>query len=564
MRLKKTISNKLAVFIIFIAIVVPYITTAQVQPSYIQYLTDKGLQSNTIYNLYTAKNGLLYIAHTKGLSSFDGNSFTNYYNKDYPYTELTNIMETDKGDIFCKAFNNALYKKVGDSLRWFAGIKPYAFGFAPSAAYQNSVYSITNDSIIILNSNNTSSSISLNNATTISDSNLSIKFIGGSKNKKQDAIFVVDQNKNIYALPKNAEGNIHFCKGDVFFAKNQSASAVKYYNQNENLNIAPPSQNSSVNYISTTDSVIWICTTNGVFYRNKFNKGGAFTYMFAGFDVSDVKQTHEGGFFISTLGQGLLFVPNLNVQTLKNIPQNITSIAGNSNSLFVGTKSGNLLEYDIAKKSITINEKSANPTAAKFIIPNTTNNKMFVTRGNTQIGNNSFPFLIKDYCIVNSNIVLATHRGIYLYQNVADGHWINNYVMPEQTGDSRLKHISFSNEFTATIKYNNVDGKFYINNYGGILEMANGYKEAKKLPEPNCVLKDMCVWNGKLLLASKDKGILKWNGKSYETAFPENQTTGILYKFETYKNELWVLGEDAIFCYTNNKLITYNNSKDYM
>ena len=76
---------------------------------FIKQKTD-GLQSNIIYNIHTAKNGLIYIAHSKGISSFDGIFFKYYPNKNYPFTELSNILETSNGEIYCKAFNNILYK----------------------------------------------------------------------------------------------------------------------------------------------------------------------------------------------------------------------------------------------------------------------------------------------------------------------------------------------------------------------------------------------------------------------------------------------------------------------
>jgi two-component sensor histidine kinase len=558
MQLTEKIQKYIAAFIIVLMLAEPHVANAQVQPNYIQYLTDKGLQSNSIYNLHVAKNGLLYIAHSKGLSSFDGNHFTNYYHKERPFTEVTNIMETDDGDIFCKAFNNVLFRKIGDSLRWFTSIIPYSFGFASSAAYKNDIYSITNDSIIVFNAKtNTRTGVALNTAK-VMQGNSAVKFIAPSLYNNTAAVFVINQNKTVCRLSQKVSFNIHFNNGDVFFIENKSVGSINYYTENEAISIQPLAKNSTVNYISTTDSAIWICTTNGLYYRNKYNKGGKFTYMFSGFDISDVKQTNEGNYFVSTIGQGLLFVPSFNVNILSSLPQNITCIAGKNNNLFLGCKDGNVLEYDLSQNSITKTYNN-NKTAVKFILQNIADETKFITRNITQVGSKTIPFLIKDYCVLNNNIIFATNGGMYLYQNVPDKHWVNKYIVAGAATDGKLKKLSFSNEHTSTIKYNRFTDKFYINNYSGILEMANGYKDAQKMPEPNCVLKDMCVWNGDLLLASKDRGILKWNGKNYETAFPKNQTTGILYKFETYKDELWILGEDAIFCYKDTKLITYNN-----
>jgi hypothetical protein len=530
---------------------------AQLQPNFIQLQIENGLQSNSIYNLHVAKNGLLYIAHSKGLSSFDGNSFTNYFNKEKPFTEVTNIMETDNGKIFCKAFNNVWFKTLGDSLRWVAEVLPYSYGFSPSSAYENNLFSLTNDSLHILNSsNNNRTAIALNTSTALVNKQ-DIKFVGIGNLKGMTTLFILNNNLKISHIANN-NGNYHFDNGELFFVKNKAVLDINYYTQDENIQIQPQQSNTSINYITTTDSTIWVCTTKGLYYRNKYNKNEKFKYILAGFDVTDIVKTKEGNYFIATLGQGLLFVPNFNVNKISNLPSNITSIAGFNNELMLGTKENTIFNLNVKNNSYTTQKIEGNG-AVKFIHIKDAPIPTIISNNNTIINGVTYPFSFKDYCVVDDNIVLATNAGIYVYQTKKNTHWISNYIIPDRISDNQLKKISFSNEYTSNIKYNPKNDKFYISNYTGLFEMANGCKDYVKLPEPTCVLKDICVWNGELLLASKDRGLLKWNGKEYEAAFPEQQTTGILYKFEIYKNELWILGEDAIFCYKNDALITYNN-----
>jgi Histidine kinase len=558
MGLKKQILAFYNCILLFTFTVAPSFIYAQLQPNFVQLQTESGLQSNTIYNLHIAKNGLLYIAHSKGVSSFDGNNFTNYYNKDRPFTEMTNLMEADNGVIYCRAFNNVLFRKIGDSIRWFVSIVPYYYGFAASSIYKNDVFSITNDSLIIFNANNDKkTAIALNTSQPLTEKQ-PIKFISTANLKGKPTVFIVNDKKQVYHFTTPL-GGYHYSHGDLFFIKKKSVADVFYYNQDEKIKISTTQKNISVNYISTTDSAIWVCTTNGLFYRNKFDKKGSFNYILSGYDISDVKQTKEGNYFISTLGQGLLFVPNFNVNKLNNLPNSITCITGYDNKLLLGTKESTILDYDVKANARYTTPQIESGAAIKFILKSRKNSPLFVSNGTSKISGKKYPFTIIDYCVVKNNIVLATNTGMFLYSKEKTNHWLSKYIIPSSYNDNQIQKLSFSNEHTSTIKYNSENDRFYINNYSGILEMADGYKDAQKLPEPNCVLKDMCVWSGELLLATKDKGILKWNGKNYETAFPKNQTTGILYKFETYKNELWVLGEEAIFCYKNNNLIVYNN-----
>ncbi|HPI54468.1 MAG TPA: hypothetical protein PLU10_07215, partial [Chitinophagaceae bacterium] len=99
----RTISNSL---FCLLYVLISSVVSAQIHPNYFQLTKKNGLPSNTIYYLHSAKNGLIYVGHSKGLSHFDGNVFHEYYFKEYTYTEVNNIMETDQGEIYCEAFNN--------------------------------------------------------------------------------------------------------------------------------------------------------------------------------------------------------------------------------------------------------------------------------------------------------------------------------------------------------------------------------------------------------------------------------------------------------------------------
>jgi hypothetical protein len=531
---------------------------AQNNPNFKQLLIENGMQSNNIYNLHVSKSGLLYIAHSKGLSSFDGTSFYNYYHKERPFTEVTNIMETASGEIFCKAFNNVLFRKVGDSLRWFVSISPYSYGFAPSGSYNNEVYSVTNDSIIVFNSlTNQMSAIALKNSKPLPQKQ-NIVFIVRSNLNGVATLFALNDKRELYYFTETF-GSYHSSKNDLFFVKNKFKGEVFYYTNNEYLKLNNFNETSAINYVSTTDSIIWVCTTNGLYYRNKNKKEELFKYIMPGYDISDVKQTNEGNYFISTLGQGLFFVPNFNVQKISNIPSNITAISGFDNKLLIGTKESGLIEHDLSTSQNKTILSANTESSVSYIYKNKEKNTILVSSNRTLINNTVYNFITKDYCIVDDNLLIATDIGMYLYSFSKNNHWLNNYVIAHPNNNSKLKKLSFSNEHTSSVKYNTKNNTVYISNYTGLLEMANGFTNYKLMPEPNCVLKDICIWNGDLLLASKDKGILKWTGSSYETAFPKQQTSGILYKFEIVNNELWILGEEAIYCYKDNQLYTYNN-----
>lgn len=536
---------------------------AQVQPAFIQIQEDRGLQSNTIYYIHVAKNGLLYIAHTKGLSSFDGNNFINYYNKDYPYTELTNIMETESGEIFCKAFNNILYQLKNDSIER-VGYTASNFGFSPSSVYKENIVSIEKDSIRLDNFGiNSRKTFPISNSTSTSASLKSI-FIGVGEITAKPALVILDDKYNIYNVSNLYANwsNTHFSNGDIFLVKNKSVENVFFYNQNEQIKIRTSDEKCLVNYVVSTDSVIWICTTNGLFYRNRLAIGKPFQHILQGYNISGLSKTKENSVFLSTLGNGLLFIPNFDVKTHAQQFSSITAIAGYKEKLLIGDENGELFEYNAKTQKKEKLVSSVSQASIKFILKDSISGNQITSGQVSLIGSLEKKFSIKDYCYFNGNILLATNSGIYLYKNnEQQPSWLDKYILSKDPNDRKLYKLSFSNEHTSNIKFDSKSNTIFIGNYSGLFEMKDGYSNAVKLPEPNCVLKDICVWNGDLLLATKDKGMLKFDGVNYVKAFPTNATDGILYKFEIFKNELWVLGENAIFCYKNNgnTIMRYGN-----
>jgi sensor histidine kinase YesM/ligand-binding sensor domain-containing protein len=537
------------------------IVLAQLQPCFFIKQKSDGLQSNTVYNIHAAKNGLLYIAHSKGISSFDGIFFKNYPNKNYPYTELSNLLETTNGEIFCKAFNNVLYKINGDSAEKVA-YYPSDYGYMVSTCYENTILSMGRDTIFFYDA--LSKKTIKTRVQNVSYTNIPSNIIFGGYAPIHGVmhLFFVDKKLNVYKVKSTEEfrGNMHFSKGDCFMTKDKSVEKIYHLNKRIILPIKAQNPNTIVNYITIVDSFVWICTTNGVYYYNKY-KGASFAqYILKGYNTTDVNKTFENNYVISTIGNGLIMIPSFNINYLPNVPTPISSLTGNDNTLYMGTKNGKIIQYNTNNFSQSLIEKSNEQQPVLFLLHdkfrNIVLNSSSINLGTTH--SNRSKLLIKDYTYVGNELLLATNAGMYVFSDKSINSWIKNYVIQDSLNTNNLKRLSLFNEYVATVKYDKFHDKLFASTYSGLFEIANGDTYPKKLPEPNCVLKDMACYNGLLYLATKDQGILIWDGKSYLPLKENNPTHDILLKFETYENELWVLGENAIYCYTKNDFKVYD------
>jgi sensor histidine kinase YesM len=529
---------------------------AQLQPSYFKIQKQEGLQSASIFNIHAAKNGLIYIAHAKGISSFDGNHFKNYPNKSFPYTELSNILETSNGEIYCKSFNNVLYKIVKDSTEQVA-FYPNNTGYTSSACNNNTIVSMGNDSVFLYNT-------LIKKAIKIHKDSIAFgpmpdKYIFSALSiiNNEQVLLVVDNNNIPYKMKWNEKliGALHFNKGNTFVVKDKSVEKIYHLNEKEALAIKEIMPNTIVNYITTIDTNIWICTTNGLYYYSK-NKGiSSIKYILKEYNITDIDKTFENNYIISTIGNGLIFIPSFDVNYLPNTPTNITKIARGKDELLIGTKEGKVWNYNIDNFSKSMLAKDISPI--QFLLYDD-NLKTIVNSFSNQSANFSTykpSSIIKDYTYIKEELILATNSGLFIYSKTPIASWLNNYV---QNSKTPFKKLSFCEEYVASVKFDSVHQTLYTNTYAGLFEMKNGYTKPVKLPEPNCVLKDMACYNGLLYLATKDQGIITWDGEKYQPLKNNNPTQDILLKFETYENELWVLGENAIYCYTKNEYKKYD------
>lgn len=539
------------------------LANAQLQPSFLKKTKLEGLESNQVYFLHTAKNGLLYIGHGKGISYFDGNVFHYIHNKEFPYTELTNIMETERGEIFGESFNNILFKIENDTLvrlRYYSN----SYGFTPSSCYKNTIISYSNDSLFFLNTENNSVSAKPIPTNTTLQQKGPIIFSKLVYFKDKTVMITVDNQFNIELNHLEFKAsNLHNTNNQFYILRDKSLDSIYHYNSNHFFSIISKNKNTKVNYISNTDSTTWICTTNGLYYFNHLKGTQTLKYVLPDYNISCVEKTLDNTYVVSTLGEGLLFIPNFEVNKLPNINEKTSALSGFQHKLICGGVTGNLFEYNLTTKQPSYISKNNFSQLIHQIFFDSLTQTLIYSHAFTTFKNKlesfSEPFSLKDFCYVDGQILLGTNSGLYFYSNPNHKSWLNNLVDTTKTNSPYLKKLIPFNEFIATVKYDNVNQKIYLNSYRGIFELSEKDHTPKKLPEPACVLKDMCVYEGKLLLASKDKGILEYDGNSYSPYFKKNAPTGIFLKFEIYKDELWILAEDAIYKYKQHKLSRYDN-----
>ena len=74
-----------------------------------EYEKIKGDISNEVYDLHFDKNGLLWLGHAGGISSYDGRKFRHYYNPEQLSAGMTGLCEDSSGRIWCYNFSGQIW-----------------------------------------------------------------------------------------------------------------------------------------------------------------------------------------------------------------------------------------------------------------------------------------------------------------------------------------------------------------------------------------------------------------------------------------------------------------------
>lgn len=537
----------------------------QTEPNFFIRTKNEGLQSNQIYHLHIAKNGLLYIAHSRGLSQYDGLTYKHFYNKSRPFTEVTNIMETEDGNIFCKSFNGLVFRLDHDdsliSEKWF-NVKT---GFLPGASFRNYLIGIRNQEVVFYNTQNKKEIIqsvkNMKEANTATNTVFS-GFIQETSNNY--SYIFVDSNLQCYRKPtsKFIQGNLHFNNGHTFIVVKKKPDSIYHYQSNKFFNISNLEPNTYVNYICFFDYKFWICTTKGLYYLDAQDVNQSFKGILKDYNISHIVKTREGEFLLSTLGQGLITIPNFNIERFTNLPSQLSRLTGNKNTIYTQTSSGKTISINLSTQQIHEEVVFPNRINSGIIIYDTISNTLIVSGAKTIFKNQHFnfemPFLIKDYCYTNDGMMLATNSGLYYFCVKKSPHWWLKGKRHGPAHNQFVHALNYFNEPVFSVVYDLKSDKFYFNTYTGMFELSTKDSLPHLLPEPDCVLSDLILFNNKLLLITKDKKILEWNGKKYFNTYP-SLPNAIFYQCEEFENQLWLLASDALYTFLNNKWQKYDN-----
>ena len=516
------------------------------------YAIDKsaGLPSNEVYDVFQDKNGFMWFATGEGLSKYDGTKFSSYFSKKQTSKSGSNILQDKFGRVWYINFDGYLYYIENDDLKSFK--QENSIGYYEFGIIEDKLFTIQKNQIEVFDLNNLKliRKIKFNNvylkATHLSKKYFYIftdKLLKIDYNLKVTSIKLPPEltNAKSVVIESNAE--------DLYIISKTDGQFFQY--SNKLFTKKAVLKGSIIQNLSFVNNKLWLATTRGLFEYDD----SKFTNYFKEYNISSIFKDAENKYWISTLNNGLLYVPNFNSILWKCKTKPVTLFSDNE-IITIGYENDILRELNSTtfKEKIIYNGKSNHEVYKIFKDRNTyfitSNNFKIIGKSTTEINN-----AVKDIVKIDDKFYAFAASGVcgifYLdatKKSVWDALYLKYYNKNNTTfNEARL----LVNVRGKAVAYNSANQSIYFaTNIGLFAQKPDSHREILYKNQPVFCQKMYCYKNSIYLLSNENK-LLKINQNNQISQ--ENISNGITDDIKNIR-----LIDDKMFLFTDNAIFQYH------
>ena len=307
-----------------------------------------GLPSNTIYDIFQDSKGFIWIANNEGLTRYDGFEFTTYIHRNQTSRSGNQIKEDKYGRIWYKNFDGYLYYVENDSLQPLKQNTPIG----------DASYAILNNRILVLQKDGVDYyDVKTLNRSYLKKLDQNMTFTGSQLQYKgkfylvfEDCLLELDENGHVQSKGKMPPLSLIGGKNGVMLVDgsgiNSACFEITENGIKEKISLRHIKYGHGMSYCN---NINWFFTPNGVWaYDDQAKSINNDQPFYASKSISSILHDRDGNYWLGTLNEGILFVPDLGTKLFETpgyVP-NILSTSGKK--LFIGTKDNALYTYDLA------------------------------------------------------------------------------------------------------------------------------------------------------------------------------------------------------------------------
>jgi hypothetical protein len=312
------------------------------EPFYYQYDQSKGLPSKNVYDIHKDKKGFIWFATDDGLTRFDGLNFVTYTNELQSIKAGSCIKEDKYGRIWYKNFDGSIYFIENDTLKSFSFAKNWAY--LPFGIIHNYLYNLEQNGVsqYDLNTLRKIRHFSLNTSKVSSVFADSTGFYVFGTTLYH---FTGNQVK-AYATPKKVSisGGIHLVKKykDYLVLAPKKTGSYTLFKNGKFTEKTYPVNNSFLQNIQTNADKLFFCTANGLLIQGNIEGQPEIKQYLTHLNTTCLLSDDNGGMWLGTLGNGVVYIPDLNTQ-FRYFDTGINRIQATQKGFFLGMDNDKVL-----------------------------------------------------------------------------------------------------------------------------------------------------------------------------------------------------------------------------
>ena len=528
-------------------------------PSLMHFDVGSGLPSNEVFDLKIDSKGFLWVGTTEGLVRYDGNSFLLLNNSKSRGNAVTGILEDKLGAIWCHNFNGQIFHTSGDSVLRYLAWEPFyknqltEFTFDPQGRLLvnnnlNHIYrfdldkksvnklleassikeaiATMHDGTVLFSQvdKGTVSQLEENTITKIPFIGLDGESLKGFKLLNQFRFYPSFKNKQTLAFQRRNPTD----QNPFLFSYQQHTLKVHpvtaLLQQKKLFPLSAYDDDEGNLFVGTENGLIWFKLQGGKYlWMNHFLKSEA---------ISAICKGKEGGYWISTLKNGVYQIPNLQLYATNGFDMGLKTegvshlaIDKKHGVIYGASLGGELFEYrhQFAKQKIFQQQYERNIQAIEY---DTATNELYLSKLTTEklqpatgkFKEIKFAASAKNYLFRKDGVIFYSGGLLIasfpenrkdLFDKVVKEFQLDPKIMAKETGGG-FYNLNIYQQRNRGLWYQEKEQRLWVGFVDGLQYHQNGQWVKVKDPqtgEPLSAHHFTALADGSLCIASVDQGL---------------------------------------------------------
>jgi len=465
-------------------------------PPYISYNEQNGISTSVVYGLFQDSEDNVWFCTNTGAVKFNGNKLVLYGKKDgIPGNEVFKIFEdsyhrlwfmTASGRI---AFyrNKRIYNEKDFPV--FSKVKLSSFISDIREDKDKKIWIIPDKGNIYCLAPDLSSFAEV--PVTVFNS-IFFSYEGVNYISSRQGIYSINKQLNKIVFT-NYDSSIYFARhcfdGEkIYIGRNKRVEVFDMGKRNMSI-INTPGLPESFNAVVSIDSSLYLCSANGLSIYNRFNNKKTGDY-FNGVNVSHVLKDKEGSLWVSTLNDGVMYIPNMRVNFTKSsgVFQNnkVLKLGGLGNQVVAGQSNSQAsYYYNGVFKAINFPRKSRGEGLTYCIKANIEDSGFFISNqaGLTHFSPNGKTLSIKNIAVLG----IAALNKDSLFISTPSGLGKFSKQLRESLFSKDDLNRYFDNARAEVLYYDRKERVLYAGTKNGLML----FKDQKRVPQKFNILEGL-------------------------------------------------------------------------